>query len=40
MTGPAPQHSQRLLGTLLGDYWFWRAARRLVTTSAGKPLRA
>ncbi|RBM21022.1 PaaX family transcriptional regulator [Prauserella sp. PE36] len=19
-----PQHSQRLLGTLLGDYWFWR----------------
>ncbi|GAA3843907.1 MULTISPECIES: PaaX family transcriptional regulator [Amycolatopsis] len=24
MTGPAPQHSQRLLGTLLGDYWFWR----------------
>lgn len=24
MTGPAPQHSQRLLGTMLGDYWFWR----------------
>jgi len=21
---PGQQHSQRLLGTLLGDYWFWR----------------